>query len=139
VMKSSQGPRRTNGVTHLKKVQKRTKTCQDYTTFFGGGGGVLKGGLFIDFLIEQRTINAAYYLRLLKNQVKPPAFRSKRRGRSVKSVCLHENARLHTAAVTTGTLEKMHWEVLPHAICSSRYRRPVRKLLDTSSYSSTLS
>jgi hypothetical protein len=33
----------------------------------------------------------------------------------VKSVCLlHDNARPHTAAVTTGTMEEMHWEVLPH-------------------------
>jgi histone-lysine N-methyltransferase SETMAR len=44
-----------------------------------------------------------------------PAFRSKRRDRSVKSVCLlHDNARPHTAAVTTGKLEEVHWEVLPH-------------------------
>jgi len=38
-----------------------------------------------------------------------PAFRSKRRGRSAKSVCL-----LHTTSVTTGTLDEMHWEVVPH-------------------------
>jgi len=59
-------------------------------------------------------MKAAYYSKLLKDRIKS-VFRSKRRGRSVKSVCLlHDNARPHTAAVTTGTMEEMHWEVLPH-------------------------
>jgi len=67
--------------------------------------------LFIDFLTEQRTINVTCYWKLLKDRVKP-AFRSKRRGRSVNSVCLlHDNASPHTAAVTTGTMEEMHWEI----------------------------
>jgi hypothetical protein len=66
-----------------------------------------QGVLFICFLTEQRTINADYYWKPLKDQVKP-AFRSKRRGRSVKSVCLfHDKVRPHTAAVTTGTLEEI--------------------------------
>jgi len=65
-------------------------------------------------LIEQRTTNTAYYSKLLKDRVKS-AFRLKRRTPTVKSVCLlHDNAGPHTAAVTTGTLEGMHWEVLPH-------------------------
>jgi hypothetical protein len=58
----------------------------------------------IDFLTEQRTINASHYSKHREDQVES-AFPSKRRGRSVKSVCLlHDNARPHTAAVTTGTL-----------------------------------
>jgi hypothetical protein len=73
--------------------------------------------LFIGFLTEQRTIDAAYYSKLLKDRVSP-TIRSKRRGRSVKSVCLHDNARPHTAAVTTGTLDETHWEVLPHSAYS---------------------
>jgi hypothetical protein len=59
--------------------------------------------LFIYFLTEQRNINAAYYLKLLKYRVKA-ALCSKSRGPSVKSFrLLHENAFPHTAAVTTRT------------------------------------
>jgi hypothetical protein len=68
----------------------------------------------IDFLMTQRSINACYYSDLHHARVKP-AFRSKRRGRSVKCLCLlHDNARPNTATMTTGTLQKIHWEVLPH-------------------------
>jgi hypothetical protein len=81
-----------------------------WPVFFCNSHGVL----FINFLTEQQTTNAAYYSKLLNDRVKP-ALRSKRRSRSVKSVCLlHDHARPHTAAVTTGTLEEMHWEVLLH-------------------------
>jgi histone-lysine N-methyltransferase SETMAR len=69
-----------------------------------------QGVLFIDFLIEQRIINAAYYFQVLIDRVKP-AFLSKRQGLSVK---LHDNARPHTAVVTTGILQEIRWEVLPH-------------------------
>jgi hypothetical protein len=31
---------------------------------------------------------------------------------------LQDNLRLHTAAVTAGTLEEVHWEVLPHLACN---------------------
>jgi hypothetical protein len=81
--------------TYLKKAWKRLKTC--------GESWDSQGVLFVHFLTEQRKINAAYYSKLLKDKVKP-AFRSKWRGRSAKSVCLlHDNARPHTAAVTTET------------------------------------
>jgi len=54
-------------------------------------------------------------MNLPKDRVKP-AFRSKRRSRSVKSVSLrHDNAGLHTASVTRGTLEEMHWELQPQS------------------------
>jgi hypothetical protein len=93
------------------------KTCKDYTfcrESYGRHFWNTHGLLFVAFLIEQRTINAAYYSKLLKDRVKP-AFRSKRRGQSVRSVCLlHDNACPHTAAMTTGTLDEMHREVLPH-------------------------
>jgi hypothetical protein len=65
-----------------------------------------QGVLFIDFLLGQRTNNAVYYSKLLKDRVKP-AFRSKRRGRSVKRrLSPQDKARPYTAAVTTGTFEK---------------------------------
>jgi len=84
-----------------------------------GGGGESHGVLSVDFLTEQRTINAAYYSKLLKDQVKP-YFSSKRRVRSVRSFCLlHDNTCPDTATVTKGTLEKIHWEVLPHPTYSS--------------------
>jgi hypothetical protein len=77
-----------------------------------------QGVLFIHSSTQQRTINAAYYMKLLKDREKP-VFLSKRRGLSVKSFCLlHDNARSHIAAVTTGALVKIHWEVLPHPTCS---------------------
>jgi hypothetical protein len=53
---------------------------------------------------KQRTINTAYFSKLLKDGV-TPAFRSKRRRLSAKSVCLLQgNARPNTAAVTRGAL-----------------------------------
>jgi len=61
---------------------------------------------------------AAYHSMLLTERVKS-AFRSKRRVRTVKSVCiLHDNACPLTATLITGTSEEMHWEVLPHAAYS---------------------
>jgi hypothetical protein len=111
------------GVSHLKKAEKRLKTCEDYTfctASFGqiflceGRGVESQCVFFINFLTEQRTINENYYFKLLKDRSKP-GFVSERRGLSVKSVCLlHDNARRHTAAVTTRTLREMYWELLQH-------------------------
>jgi hypothetical protein len=115
VMKRSQGHRCMSGVSHLKKAEQRLKTCKDYTFCRESYGQSCFGTLnesYSSILTQQRTINAAYYSKLLKDRVKP-SFRSKRRRWSFKSVCLlHDNARPHTAAVTTGTLEEMHWEVV---------------------------
>jgi hypothetical protein len=67
--------------------------------------------LFIDVLVEQRTFNAASYSKLLKDEVKP-YFRSKRRGQSVKSVCLlHDNKNIRGNALG-GTATP------PHPACS---------------------
>jgi len=115
-------------------------TCEDYafvgkvmvSVFWDSQQGVL----LIDFLTEQRSINAAYYSKLLKDRVKP-AYRPKRRSRPVKSVChVHDNARLYTAVMTTGTLQEMHWEVLPHpayrpdvAPCDVHLFGPMREAL----------
>jgi hypothetical protein len=107
------------GVSHLKKAEQRLETWEDYTFCRENNGQRFLG--FSKCLIHRLSdipTNAAYYSKLLTDRVKP-AFRSKRRFRSVKSVCLlHDNARPHTAAVTTGTLEEMHREVLPHPASS---------------------
>jgi hypothetical protein len=59
------------GVSHLKKAEQRLKTCEDCTCYrekdmvstFWDSQGVL----FTDFLIEQRTINEAYYSNLFED------------------------------------------------------------------------
>jgi histone-lysine N-methyltransferase SETMAR len=69
--------------------------------------------IHLDFLIGQKTIDTQYYSTLLNEKVKP-AFRSKRRKRQ-NSVCfLQDNFRPHTATLTTATLLKLKWDVLPH-------------------------
>jgi hypothetical protein len=85
--------------------------------------------LFMDFLVEQRTINAAHYSKLPKDRVQITV-RSKRRGQSVKSFhLLHDNARPHTAAVTTGTLDEMHWQILPHPACNLTWSQAISTCL----------
>jgi hypothetical protein len=67
---------------HLKEARQRFKICKDYTSCRESYGQHFlnsQGILFIYFLTEQQTINAAYYLKLLENQVKP-AFCSKYKG-----------------------------------------------------------
>jgi hypothetical protein len=73
--------------------------------------GTLKAPLSVDF--SDRTTN--YHCSKLFRELVKPDFRSKRRGRSVRSICLlDDNACPHTIAVTTGSLEENHWEILPH-------------------------
>ncbi|GFG30848.1 hypothetical protein Cfor_10263, partial [Coptotermes formosanus] len=47
-----------------------------------------------------------------------PAIRPKRRKRQDSVFFLQDNARPHTAALTTATLPKLKWDVLPHAAYS---------------------
>ena len=68
-----------------------------------------KGVVYVDFLLEQRTINAAYYSELL-GKVRE-AYRSKRRKIPIRSVLiLHDNA----AAATQAKLEELHCTALDH-------------------------
>jgi histone-lysine N-methyltransferase SETMAR len=104
-------------VSHLKKAErswKHAKTTTSAGKVMASASWNSQDVLFIDFLIEQRSANAAYYSKLLQDGAES-VFRSKRRGRSVKSICLlHDKTSTHTAAVTTETLDEMHWEVLLH-------------------------
>jgi len=116
-MKCSPQFRCTSGGSHLKKAEQRLKTCEECIFCREGYGQRFwegldsQGFLFIDFMIEQRTINAVYYSKLLKDRVKP-VVRSKRRIRLVTSICLlHDKVRLHTA---TETVDETHGKVLPH-------------------------
>jgi len=115
-MKRSQGSRYMTGVSHLKKSGQRLKTCEGFIFCRGSYGQRFwdsQGTLFIDFLIEQRTVKAAHNSKLLKEQAKT-TFLSKRRVRSVKSVCLfHDKARPHIVVVTSGTLKEMHCHTSP--------------------------
>jgi hypothetical protein len=72
-MKYSQGIRYMTGVSHLKKARQGLKTCKEYIfcrESYDQCSWDFEGILF-DFLKEQQTINAAYYLKLLKDLVKP--------------------------------------------------------------------
>ena len=72
-----------------------------------------RGVLLLDFLPDRRTINAAYFCGLL-DQVRA-VYRSKRHRQPIRDVLLlHDNARPHTAALTTQKLAEMHWTTLDH-------------------------
>jgi histone-lysine N-methyltransferase SETMAR len=74
----------------------------------------MNGVIHVDFLENGVTINAQYYCKLLTGAVRK-SIRKKRPGMlSGKVILLHDNARPHTANLTTTTLAKMRWEVLPH-------------------------
>lgn len=69
--------------------------------------------MLIDFLHDQRTVNAAYYCQLLQST--KAKYRTKRRDMAIRDVILlHDNARPHTANLTKEKLENMHWETLDH-------------------------
>ncbi|XP_073989689.1 histone-lysine N-methyltransferase SETMAR-like [Rhodnius prolixus] len=72
-----------------------------------------KGILLVDFLHDQRTVNAAYYCQLLRSA--KAVYRNKRRDMPIRDVILvHDNARPHTAALTSGTLKELSWKTLEH-------------------------
>jgi histone-lysine N-methyltransferase SETMAR len=69
--------------------------------------------LHIDFLHDQKTVNAAYYCDLLEKV--RAAYRPKRRSFPIRDVLLlHNNARPHTAALTQKKLAELYWTALEH-------------------------
>lgn len=74
----------------------------------------VKGVLLLDFLERNHTITGQHYSDQLEEQLHP-SICSKRRGLLSKGVLLqHDNARAHTANVTSSTITKLGWEVLVH-------------------------
>lgn len=72
-----------------------------------------KGILLIEFLPQGETVNALRYCETLKKLRR--AIQNKRRGMLTKGVCLlHDNARPHTAHVTTQLLGSFSWDILDH-------------------------
>ena len=69
--------------------------------------------LMVDVLPPNQTVNAAYYASLLDRL--RIEIRSKRRGKLTKGVILlHDNARPHTANLTTQKLNELGWTILDH-------------------------
>jgi len=72
-----------------------------------------KGILLVGFMPPGTTINAAAYSDTLTRLRR--AIQNKRRGILSRGVCLlHDNARPHSAHVTTALLEKFKWDILDH-------------------------
>lgn len=73
-----------------------------------------QGVILVDYLPKGMTINSAYYSNLLDKDLRT-ALKNKRRGK-LSSVPLlqQDNARSHTAALTTTTITRMGWTLLPH-------------------------
>ncbi|XP_068085718.1 centrosomal protein of 164 kDa [Anabrus simplex] len=71
------------------------------------------GVLVVDFLHEQRTINAVHYCRLLDEA--KTAYRNKRRQLPIQNIIrLHGSVRPHAAALTQEKLEEIHWTPLEY-------------------------
>ena len=69
--------------------------------------------LLVDFMPPGSAINAAAYCDTLTRLRR--AIRNKMRGMLSRGVCLlHDNARPHSAHVTTALLEKFKWDILDH-------------------------
>jgi len=80
---------------------------------------VLSGRIIHRFSDRIMNHQRSLLFEAFKDRVRP-RFRSKRRYQSDKSIfLLYDKPRLHTTAVTTGTLQEMHWEILPHPVCST--------------------
>ena len=69
--------------------------------------------LLVEFMPPGAAINAAAYYDTLTRLRR--AIQNDRRGMLSRGVCLlHDNARPHSAHVTTALLEKFKWDILDH-------------------------
>jgi len=70
-----------------------------------------EGLILAEFLERRQTITAAPYVQTLHKLRR--ALRDKCPGRNI--IILHDNARPHTACLTSEAIAKVGWEVLPHS------------------------
>ena len=80
---------------------------------FSDFSGKAKSVIHLDFLQEQRTINAEYYSNILLGEVKDK-IRSKKTTGGTRISFLQDNVRPHTATKTMETIRKLKWDLLPH-------------------------
>jgi len=79
---------------------------------------MLTGPILEHYQERSSTINSARYNEMLIDRLKPE-IRSKHPGQLSKGiVLLHDNARLHTAAYTVETLQKLEFEAVAHPLYS---------------------
>jgi len=72
-----------------------------------------KGILLVDFMPPGATINAAAYCDTMTRLRR--AIQNQRGGMLSRDLCLlHDNARPHSAHVTTALLERFEWYILDH-------------------------
>jgi len=96
-------------VSETQKSENHISAGKVMVTIFWDSNGVL----CMDFLKEHRTINAECYSALLEGPVKT-AIRNKRKRAQTSVSFLQDNTNPHMAAHTTGTIQKLKWNVLPH-------------------------
>lgn len=72
-----------------------------------------RGVLLVDFMPQGKTVTADAYCETLRRLRR--AIQNKRRGMLTRGICLlHDNARPHTARVTSALLGSWKWDVLDH-------------------------
>jgi len=83
------------------------------TTFFWDSEGII----MVDYLPRGQTITGAYYATLMRRLRE--AVKEKRRGKlrkCTKMLILHDNARPHTAQISTTAIHDCGFELVPHLL-----------------------